>query len=190
MGIVTDTILSYISNRKRELPPLEEVIYVTDLTGCRRRAELRRAFPQLDLQTPRRLVGSFIHDGFMQFVEVYFEDAQFEVEAEKRFSFGLLRGRADVVLGDQVWEIKFTTSAPSPEPFRNHRDQLFLYMNLLGKSVGRLIYLSPDRILEYQYHVEVGDDFAELLYNNWTSPKYDWECFGCPYRHYCELVET
>ena len=187
LGIVIDAILSYVSNRKKEMPRLEEVIFVTDLVGCRKKAEFRRAFPQLDLQNPARLLGNYVHDGFFHFLDVFFEDVWFEVEAEKEFDFGLLRGRADVVFQNEVWEIKYVQIPPSERPYEHHFEQLRLYMLLLDKPVGRLIYLSPVRFAEFVYEGKVGEETARRLYHTWNSPRYHWECERCPYAQFCEM---
>jgi len=98
----------------------------------------------------------------------------------------------DVVLGDEVVELKYTSMPLEKIPLEHHELQLKIYMNILDKS-GRLVYLTPYGVREIYYSREealTDREVAELarqFFIEKKSPRYDWECQYCLYKSLCPL---
>lgn len=99
----------------------------------------------------------------------------------------------DVVLDDEVVELKYTSMPLDKIPLEHHELQLKIYMNILGKN-GRLVYLTPYGVREIYYSAEeaLSDEgvakIAREFFIEKKSPRYEWECQYCLYKSLCPLA--
>ena len=178
-------------------------IGVSELVYCSNKYYLRRKYPELvlaeNLYASWAVYGRLIHRGLQGLLREH----GFETEAEvskKLFIEGLLvtiNGRIDA-LG--LWrglrtaiEIKSSRS-DSELPRQQHVLQLRIYMNLAKASQGILIYVTPDRVTEYNIAEPISDPELKVLIqetiNNTRHPRYDWECSYCSFNHLCPYKKT
>ncbi len=101
----------------------------------------------------------------------------------------------DVIIEDEVIELKYTSAPLENIPLEHHEAQLKIYMNMT-KLPGRLVYLTPQGVREYYYEENEAfsdDEVAEIarqFFIEKLSPRYEWECRYCPYRSVCPLAKT
>ncbi len=176
----------------------EDVVYVTDLTSCSQKRVFRLEMPLLSFRfEPPMLLGDLVHRGLEEILGE--EGWVTEMEVVKQFDVDgrrvELRGRVDAALidGDRVVHVVEIKTARSVEkPLEHHLLQLRIYMSLLGAETGSLVYVTPEKILEYT--VEDGYVDFEMLVaetvRNEARPRFDWECRYCPYRRFCPYARV
>ncbi len=178
-------------------------IYVTDLVSCSMKRIMRIRYPLLSFRfEPPMILGDLVHAGLEKLLEEHGWRA--EVQIEKRISVDgeeyLLKGRADLVRyakesqnrAEEVIEIKTGRDLPSNTPHEHHVLQLKIYLYLLGAQRGYLVYITPERLVEFPVDPEPIDLemlVRETVYNEKT-PRYEWECKYCPYRRICPFAKT
>jgi hypothetical protein len=72
-------------------------------------------------------------------------------------------------------------------PREHHVRQLNFYLEITGFRNGVLVYITPEKILEYEVlkqPLNIENEVIELL-NNEHHPRYTWECGYCTYRKLC-----
>jgi len=160
------------------------VIWVSDLVQCKQKAQFYSQFPQIYQLEPRLWLGKIVHRGFQEFLKETY-NAEVEKEFEKSIGVLRIRGRVDAIVSDTVVEIKYASDVYNNEPNEHHVRQLQLYMWLTDLEKGKLIYISPKKLLEFDEQGKPDDDFVLLLYDSWKSPRYEWECSYCPFSAIC-----
>jgi len=179
------------------------IIYVTDLVSCSMKRIMRIRYPLLSFRfEPPMVLGDLVHAGLEKLLEEHGWRA--EVQIERKISIDdeeyLLKGRADLVRYsgktedkvEEVIEIKTGRDLPSNAPHEHHVLQLKIYLYLLGAQRGYLVYITPERLVEFQVDPEPIDLetlVRETVYNEKT-PRYEWECRYCPYRRICPFAKT
>ncbi len=171
----------------------EDVVYVTDLVSCSQKRVFRLEMPLLSFRfEPPMLLGDLVHRGLEELLGD--EGWVTEMEVVKRFNVDgrvvELRGRVDAALVtddgvEHVVEIK--TARSVEKPLEHHVLQLQVYLNMLGAREGSLVYVTPERLLEYTFpRTELDLDLlvAETVRNE-ARPRFEWECRYCPYRRFC-----
>ena len=169
-------------------------VYVTDLVRCPLKAKFEGLYPELkeaENYSPAAILGDLVHRGLENFLKEKF-NAEIEVEGSRTVEINgksvTVKGRADAITQDYVIEIK-TSRADKGLPHDHHVLQLRLYLWLFNRKKGILLYVTPDRVTEY----EVSDppDEAEVLrhledfLNIRYAPKFKWECNYCPFSVLC-----
>lgn len=162
----------------------ENVIWVSELVQCKQKAELSKQFYILDIIEPRFVLGDLVHVGMQEFLGIYY-NAETEVEFEKDLENYTISGRVDAIIGDTVIEIKYCSDLYENQPYEHHVQQLKLYLWLTEKEKGKLIYISPKRIVEFDVEGKPSDDEVLMLIDTWKSPRYEWECSYCPFAKIC-----
>ncbi|WP_440059065.1 CRISPR-associated protein Cas4 [Thermogladius sp. 4427co] len=167
------------------------IVYVTDLVSCHHKFHMRKQYPELTISfEPSAIMGNLIHLGLESIVRNHGFIPEYQVE--KHIEIGgaiyILKGRVDAYNPDtrEVLEIKSVKTFQG-EPYRHHLDQLNIYLNMLNASRGILLYISHDRIVEFEVksvHVDLEEELKKLVYDE-THPKYTWECRYCPFRKLC-----
>lgn len=193
------TRILYEKYVKDELHRIEELkdprlIYVTDLVGCTRKYHLRKTYPELTIKfEPSAILGNLVHAGLASLlVEKGFEteveiSAEIDVDGEKY----VLKGRVDALKRDDglVVEIK-TARSIHDVPREHHLAQLKIYLEILNYDHGLLVYITPEKIVEFQVKKEgVGlKSLVKTLVEDAAHPKYDWECAYCFFRKLCPFA--
>ncbi|ABM80792.1 CRISPR-associated protein Cas4 [Hyperthermus butylicus] len=184
------------SEKLRELTD-PNVVYVTDLVTCSHKRIMRLNYPLLSFQfEPQLLIGELVHAGLQALLARDGSEWRAEVQIEERYDIDggevVLKGRADLVkyndgVPETVVEIKTARMLPEGAPLEHHVMQLRIYLQLLGARRGILLYVTPDRLVEFEVepvNVDIGALIRETVYDM-RAPRYDWECRYCPFRKFC-----
>ena len=175
----------------------EDLVYVTDLTSCSHKRLMRIRYPLLSFRfEPSMLLGDLVHTGLQRLLTELDPSWRAEVEVSRVYRLNgvsyELRGRADLVryrdgVPETVVEIKTGRDLQDNAPREHHVLQLKVYLELLGAREGYLLYVTPDRLVEFRF--ERGGVDVEALVRETVEdrarPRYDWECRYCPYRRIC-----
>ena len=95
-------------------------------------------------------------------------------------------GKPDIVLKDEVIEIKYTNSTKDI-PKKHHIQQLRIYLFLTGKQKGRLFYVTNSDFFEFKVNNPFSENEVVELYKTWKSPRYSWECNYCNFKDFCPV---
>lgn len=190
LSLVYRSKLKEYNDRLAELKD-PKVVYVTDLVACSNKRFFRLQFPELTFRfEPILILGDLIHKGLELFLTS--EGYEVEKEVEEKYSVkGLdyvLKGRIDAfnARDSVVIEVKFSRTSQGV-PHEHHVLQLQVYLNLLKAENGTLIYVTPDRILEYQVKSQPIDIEALIkeTVENSVHPRWSWECKYCYFNRMC-----
>lgn len=169
-----------------------EIIYVTDLVACTHKYHLRLMFPELTMKfEPSAILGDLVHAG----LEKYLEKEGFEVEVpiEKKISVKgreyIVKGRVDAYKPSEELVIEIKSGRTSQNlPREHHVYQLKIYLDLLDANKGILIYVTPEKILEYEINrskdIDVKSLIKSIVEDN-VHPKWSWECKYCVFQKIC-----
>ncbi len=185
--------------RKRLEEKLDNEIYVTDLIYCPLKYKYQKIYRELALGVafnPVALYGEIIHQGLERLLSILFgvDNIRVEVEYKKTIYLNLdnntyiIKGRVDAVVGDYVIEIK-SSSSDKNLPYEHHIIQTKIYLWLSNLNKALIIYITPNRIVEYQVEGAISDrELIGLVENIITcqqTPRYPWECRYCTYSILC-----
>jgi len=174
------------------------IVYVTDLVACSHKRLMRLHYPFMSFRfEPAMIMGELVHRGLA--ATLAGNGAwRFEVEVEKKFEVdGLqytVKGRVDLVhydgdgVPDFIVEVKTAREVHDDTPREHHLLQLRIYMELMNVDRGVLLYITPDRLAEYNISRDSGVNVLELLretVKDTARPRYEWECRYCPYKKIC-----
>ena len=166
-------------------------VWVSALTQCP--LKWRYAIQYPELATAQFFSGSFeigklVHQGIQSILSETFDQVRIEVELEKVVDGITVKGRADAIVADTVIEIKYARSDRNI-PHSHHVDQLKIYMNLASKPFGVLFYVTPERVVQYNFADPLPDsillDMVRKFRAGSPAPRFPWECQYCPFRRIC-----
>ncbi|MGB9826926.1 MAG: CRISPR-associated protein Cas4 [Thermosphaera sp.] len=190
------TQILYEKYVKEELHRLEElknpkIVYVTDLVGCSHKYYLRRLYPELTIKfEPSAILGNLVHAG----IGTLLREKGFEVEVEvstevevngEKYS---VKGRVDALKKDEGLVVEVKTARYAQDiPREHHLNQLKIYLEILNLVNGTLIYITPDKIYEFQVKREriSLESLVKTLVEDTAHPRYEWECSYCMFRKLC-----
>ncbi|KSW11908.1 CRISPR-associated protein Cas4 [Pyrodictium occultum] len=201
MGIVSELYKAKqrdFSERLREMTD-PRVVYVTDLVSCSYKRVMRLQFPLLSFRfEPSLVLGDLVHAGLGSLLAS--RGWETEVPIERKYIIDgeeyILKGRIDLLKRNDdgkphtIVEIKTSRELPENSPREHHIMQLRIYMELTGAKRGYLLYVTPDRLVEFEVEpssVDVEALLRETIYNL-RAPRYDWECRYCSYRKICPFA--
>lgn len=165
------------------------ILYVTDLVSCSHKRRMRLEYPELTLKfEPQLVLGDLLHEGLERILEEqgYRREVEVVAEYEVLGTRVTLKGRVDAVGDDAVVEIKTGRSGQSL-PHDHHILQLQVYLNLLGMDRGILVYITPDRMAEYEVDRDPIDIkmLVEETLLDVKHPRWHWECRYCVFSKMC-----
>lgn len=182
------------------------VYWVTDLVSCSQREKFSRMYPELELAQffkPVLVQGVLVHVGLEKILEEAMRGRGAEVEIEPEASLELdleefipdaggrviIRGRVDLAVklpsGENVGVEVKTARADLSLPHEHHVDQVKIYNNLFNLDKSYLIYVTPDRIAQYEVAERMSlASIAERVAKP-KAPRYAWECQYCPFSILC-----
>jgi len=208
--------LLWENQKEREKHIREKKIYLTELTGCLRKAYYNIKDPLEITDTNaiiNMVVGKMYHETIQQALVKYLGAKETEVLAEfaleKPVNGWVIRGRPDIYIPSwsMVIELKTVKSLYYIEhPQEHHTQQIAWYMDMLKAKHGRIVYIqkfskrdgtSMDMkcfsVLSSAPKARIINTAAEKLsehLNNDTVPSKcpiaDWECKYCQYKDRCE----
>ena len=194
----------FFSFRERRRTPNE--IYVSDLTGCFRKAWFAVKFNASPAPSPAMVSGKLLHHVLRDVLpgDELFRGAEFEVECSvpvEGCSGWVLKGKADVATVDAVFEFKFTRGLEYNRAHPAYYAQVSAYAFMLGKTKAYLCLVDREswdvQVLEAEPDVDLWNSMqaeAKLLVEclgkdevpKLNSPRLgDWECENCPWRVIC-----
>jgi len=162
----------------------ENEIWVSELCQCKAKSEFRRDLWFMETDAPSLILGELIHRGLQGFLVSTFGTA-IEVEVGKEFNGKVIKGRIDALTEFEVIEIKYMRASKSELPLPHHVMQVQLYMWMMERERGRIIYVTPDGIFEISQSLKINDNTVKMYLEQWRSPKWDWECSYCAYSRFC-----
>ncbi len=160
------------------------VIHVTELVQCRKKSEFFDKFKEVFTINPPILVGRFVHMGLQEWLKKEY-NASVEVEFKKELGNCVVVGQVDAIVRDWIVEIKYAQDVYDNKPYEHHILQVKLYLWLTDFEKGKLIYITPKKLLEFDITEKPTDDEVWMLYDTWKSPMWDWECSYCPFNQIC-----
>ncbi|MEM1600044.1 MAG: CRISPR-associated protein Cas4 [Sulfolobaceae archaeon] len=186
----------YLSHTKEE-----NVLYVTDLVRCPRKIRYESEYKELTISQiyePSAVLGDLLNRGLESILKEAY-NAEIEVEKEKEIqALGKtykIKGKADAILPDSktVIEIKSSRSDKGI-PHLHHKLQLQIYLWLFEARNGILIYITPDRVTEYEINQPLDDStIIRLVEDTITlknSPRFEWECKYCIFSVLCPIKKV
>ncbi len=191
---------------EEELHPREPgVLWVTDLTRCPMKYEYELRYPELATPAtydPHFILGDLVHLGLQRLLSLAKErgltEVEFksELEASKRLKVDeeevIIKGRLDLLIevkGQKVgYEVKYSR-ADTNIPREHHKLQASLYGWLFGLDDMRLLYITPERIVEFKVETQLADVDVLILIKEHRAktkiPRWSWECRYCPLTILC-----
>ncbi len=181
------------SSEKYKLVDDANTFHVHELLSCKFKSQLKREIPELSKSVKSKIfIGESI-DAFIRIlvkndikIKNFLEDEKEIYSLELYVDNEKIRivGKPDVVLKDEVIEIKYTSNTRGI-PRKHHIEQLRFYLLLTGKRRGKLFYVTNEGYFEYDVDKPLTIDEAIKYYKNWTSPRYSWECLTCNFKEIC-----
>jgi len=182
----------------------ENTIYVTDLVKCPRKVKYESEYKELAISqvyAPSAILGDILHLGLENLLKENFT-AEAEVETQREIQVEgrvyKIKGKADAIIKNSsdesiIIEIK-TSRSDKGLPLIHHKMQLQIYLWLFNTKKGILIYITPDRIAEYEINepldeatiVRLAEDTITLR----NSPRFNWECKYCIFSVICPAKLT
>jgi hypothetical protein len=134
-----------------------KVYFAHELTACKRKSELKQAYPKLELELMHRpplLLGEIVQRGVKAYLP---RDVEEERIFHKVLGNTAIIGTPDFYSQSRrsVYELKFTRG--KPEPLKHHRLRACIYRWLSDAKHAYLLYCSPREFREF----EVIDEFYE-----------------------------
>lgn len=187
----------YISHQKEK-----DTLYITDLLRCPLKLSYEEKYKELAISqifSPAAILGDLVHKGLESLGAIEDYKIHAEVEGKKEVELPELnrkitiKGRADVILekstGEKIIvEIKSSRSDKGL-PHKHHMIQLQAYLWLFGIGRGILLYITPDRITEFETTTPLDDStIVKLIIQTLSlnpSPRFEWECKYCVFAILC-----
>jgi hypothetical protein len=204
--------LSELAERIKELfftfqerPREPKTIYVTDLTGCLRRAFYEIYFRANPPPTGPMVAGRLLHAVLQPVLSQFMVGAGFEVECSHDLGGGwTLKGKADVVTSEAVYEFKFTRGVGFNKAEPAYMAQVSAYCFMMGRVEGYLVLVDRDSFDVRVFSVEPDEDLwnnmlqeAKVLVDcvqrgevpTLNSPRMGYECKHCVWSIVCDLAK-
>lgn len=163
---------------------LDNEFWVTDLCRCPQKTYFEREIPELKKHfLPIYVVGNLIHLGLQTILRDLL-NAEIEVKKSRTVNGYVVTGRIDALLGEYGVEIKFSQS-DEYIPYEHHVLQCKIYNWLFDLTETILIYVTPQRIAEFEITDRVSDQYVVNLIENTNIPRFKWECKYCEYDIIC-----
>jgi CRISPR-associated exonuclease Cas4 len=201
---IVDLLYSWkVGEAKKKLEEkLDNEIFVTDLIYCPLKYRYQKVYKELAIGSafnPITLYGEVIHQGLEKILSTLFSisDANIEVEYEKNILIDnntyVIKGRIDVLINDYIIEIK-SSSLDKNLPQAHHILQTRIYLWLANLDKALLVYITPNRIVEYYIREAISDgelmDLVRSIITGQPAPRYPWECKYCIYAILCPSKKT
>jgi len=168
-----------------------DIIYVTDLVACSHKYHLRRKYPELTISfEPSSVLGILLHKGLEEVLmsEGYEVEKSIETYVEIGSKRYIIKGRLDAYNPNTRVVVEIKSSRSSKDlPRGHHVEQLNIYLNMLNAESGILVYITPDKIVEYSIQREKIDlkNLVKNVVDDIVHPRYSWECNYCIFKKIC-----
>ena len=179
----------YEEQIKKLMEKQDNEIWVSELVQCKQKSTFAKQFYFLFTIEPRLILGEIVHRGFLEWLKEEF-GYNIEVEVKTEFEGYVISGRVDAMNSDEVIEVKYAADVKDNQPYEHHVQQLRIYMWITQAKRGKLLYITPQRILEFEVTTPMRDDEVLMLIDNWKSPRYEWECKYCSFSRICSQARN
>lgn len=186
----------------RHRRPPDDVIHVSDVTGCLRKSWFARRRPETsEAQNVILRIGEGLHRELQEFlVSRYGWHAEVEARYPVEYDGGEfeLVGHADLVSPDnEVVEIKTTNKIPGDGPYPSHRMQVNSYLYMLKARQGYVLYIEKGtgriRVYPVQFSPKLWGETVKraitlhraIKRGKPPKPERGPLCNYCPYRFDC-----
>ena len=181
---IVKTLVRKMYEEANEHQREENEIWITDLCRCPMKIKFETEIPELKRNfLPIYVVGNLVHYGLQSILREEF-NAEIEVKREKVLDNYKITGKIDALINDTGIEIKFSQSDEFI-PYEHHILQCKLYNWLFELKKTILIYITPQRIAEFEIEDRMTDNHVMNLINNTNIPRFKWECKYCEYDMIC-----
>jgi len=161
-------------------------IWISEIVACKYKSFLNKIYYEHGFIEPRLILATLIHKGFQEWLRQQY-GAETEVDFQKELNNYRIKGRVDAIANGAVIEIKYASDIRGNEPYEHHILQLRLYLWLTEYEEGRLIYITPNRLIEFKITEKMTDDEVLMMLDTWQSPEWSWECDYCRFYSICNL---
>jgi len=178
----------------------ERELYVTDVTKCLKKAYYSILKPTQ--ATPSMIIGRLLHMALETLIERHI-NAFFEVSFALSLGNGwVLKGRCDMLMDNEVYELKFVRNIENAKENASYYLQLQLYLYAFRAKKGYLVFINRDTLdieaveVEPDAYVakkliEDAEYLAECIEKRTVpdrlSPRFADECEYCDYSDICSL---
>jgi len=176
----------------------ESVYWVTDLVRCPLKRYFEITYPEIiasQVFTPTFIQGDLIHKGLEKLLKEAYPEGRVEVEVDGVKDVVLpdgrkvsVRGRADAIISLKDNRIGVEIKSLRSDiaiPLQHHVDQVRAYNWLFNFPYSILIYITPERVTQYEVSDRFGEgEVIERILSK-EAPRYSWECSYCPYSVLC-----
>jgi len=182
---ISRLIVDHVLEQSKGRPKGENVFHATDLCRCPLKRIYELQFPELARPfAPQLVTGQIVHLGLQHLLR----EREFKIEVEKSRRIGeyTIIGRIDALNErDRLGvEIKFSRD-DKYLPYEHHVLQVKIYNWLFDLDKTILVYVTPERITEFEVHEALRENQVESLILDEKTPKYDWECRYCEFSVIC-----
>jgi len=161
-------------------------IWISELVACKYKSFFNQLYSEYLTIEPKLLLGIIVHKGVQEWLREKY-GAETEIDFQKELNNYSIKGRVDAIANETIIEIKYASDIKGNEPYEHHILQLRLYLWLTEYEEGRLIYITPNRLIEFKITEKMTDDEVLMLIDGWQSPEWDWECNYCRFYSICNL---
>ena len=192
------TVVEWYRAKKEDHEPLSKgTFYASSAGKCPRQVLLEKMNPTEEI--PKKLQGIFlIGDALHELVQKAV-GGEAEKEVIVREDGVTIRGRADIVLPDEVVELKTISdiSKIRYKPKHHHVMQLQIYLHGLKLKKGRLVYISKQDFEIVEHEIKYSKELAREAINYFKvikgfedkgelPPRFEtnW-CWYCPFKSEC-----
>lgn len=165
-----------------------EIYSVSEIIKCKMQAMIERELLQSpeDFERwcfrPSMMIGDAIEERLIDLLNLprgYFNFKIIDFYGKKI----IITGSCDAIDDDYIYEFKFRSKDAEPTPLMVMQTRLYAW--LYNKKHGILIIISPYDIKKIELDPFNEREVIDILLT-WTSPRYLFECYYCPYRDICE----
>jgi len=208
---IISLIYEFLKEEREKHVREDGVLWVTDLVSCRLKEKYSREYPEIDLSTlfkPPLIQGTLVHRGLETFLKEHLSSDEVKVDVEVEgfkeidlskltmksdLSKVIIKGRIDVIVSTKESKIGIeikTARADLGIPHPHHIDQVRIYNWLFNLDKSILIYITPDRLAQYEVCERFSEsEIAKRVVDD-ASPRYEWECQYCPFSVLCSKKVT
>jgi len=164
-------------------------IFAKDLCYCKKKSELKRRHPSIEIETlkkPQVQFGILIHMALEQILKDY--NIETEVKAEREVEGYVVSGRIDaiVVTRDGRHGIEIKGSSHVDDAMKM---QAKIYNWLFDLNSTIILLVNEKRFYGVNIYQKYKDETIVKLIRNWRSPMWSYECKNCEYLMVCDVVK-
>ena len=151
------------------------VIHVSEVTGCLRKSWYARKFPVKTIDTVNIImsIGNGVHSLLQEYLAS--EGWKSEVRVEWNFRKFRLVGHIDLYHPENniVIELKTTSKKPK-EPYPSHLMQLNAYLRMISADKGYIVYVSRDghvKVFQHSFSKQLWSQTIKRAFRLWHALK-------------------